>query len=332
MEERVQKILARAGYGSRRACEELIIDGRISINGVKAILGSKADQINDTITVDGKALPRQEIEKIYIALYKPRNVLSDTDPNDPRKTVFDLVEVPGHLFAVGRLDLDSEGLILLTNDGMLANRLTHPRYGHEKEYRVLVADRPDDDQLKAWRSGVVMEDGYRTQPAEVRVEQPFGKGCWLRIVLREGKKRQIREVGSRIGLPVVRIIRVRIGSVLLGELTVGKWRYLSPQEVRQLSDLSGGRKEFHPGRPTHRAQEVTAGSRKSADYEKRPSKPGEGAGQAVRGERKRPTGAGWKPAPKGEGKPAGSTRKPTRSGQNSARPAIRRSGSKDKAG
>ena len=332
MEERVQKILARAGYGSRRACEELIIDGRISINGVKAILGSKADQLTDTITVDGQALPKQEIEKIYIALYKPRGVLSDTDPNDPRKTVFDLVEVPGHLFAVGRLDLDSEGLILLTNDGILANRLTHPRYGHEKEYRVLVAARPDDEQLKAWRNGVVMEDGYRTQPAEVRVEQPFGKGCWLRIVLREGRKRQIREVGSRIGLPVVRIIRIRIGSVLLDSLVVGKWRHLSLQEVRQLSDLSGGRKDSHPTRTFNRSHEVTAGSRTPFGPSRRPTRTGEAARGNPKSEEKRPVGSSRKPFTRGEGKPTGSTRKPTRSGQNSSRPPARRSSGKDKQG
>jgi 23S rRNA pseudouridine2605 synthase len=332
MEERVQKILARAGYGSRRACEELIIDGRISINGVKAILGSKADQLKDIITVDGQALPRQETEKIYIALHKPRGVLSDTDPNDPRKTVFDLVEVPGHLFAVGRLDLDSEGLILLTNDGMLANRLTHPRYGHEKEYRVLVAARPDDDQLKAWRNGVVMEDGYRTQPAEVRVEQPFGKGCWLRIILREGRKRQIREVGSRIGLPVVRIIRIRIGSVLLDSLAVGKWRYLSPQEVRQLSELSGGRREIRMTRPDHRSQEVTAGSRKPLGTSRRPARTGEAVKGYPKSDEKRPTGSTRKPVTRGPGKPTGSTRKPNQSGQNSTRPPSQRSGGKDKQG
>ncbi len=332
MEERVQKILARAGYGSRRSCEELIIAGRVSINGVKAILGSKADQIHDTITVDGKALPRQEIESVYIALHKPRNVLSDTDPNDPRKTVFDLVEVPGHLFSVGRLDLDSEGLILLTNDGMLANRLTHPRYGHEKEYRVLVAARPDEEQLKAWRNGVVMEDGYRTQPAEVRIEQPFGKGCWLRIVLREGRKRQIREVGSRIGLPVVRIIRVRIGSVLLGDLAVGKWRYLSPQEVRQLSDLSGRRKEFRPGHTSRQSFDVTAGSRKSASYEKRPAKSGDGEQKAIRSERKRPAGSNWNPAGGGAGKPNETTGKSNRKGQNNFRSPMKRSGGKAKTG
>ena len=233
MEERVQKILARSGYGSRRSCEDLITAGRVTINGKPAILGSKADQQKDSITVDGRSLPRL-YESLYIMLNKPVGVLSDIDPNDPRPSVHSLVNLPGHLFAVGRLDFNSEGLILMTNDGELANRLTHPRYGHEKEYRVLVIQRPDDEQLQTWRRGVVLEDGYRTAPAKVTVEGGAGKGVWLRVVLREGRKRQIREVGARIGLPVQRIIRIRIGTLLLGDLKPGEWRKLSSEEVRKL--------------------------------------------------------------------------------------------------
>jgi 23S rRNA pseudouridine2605 synthase len=235
MEERIQKILARAGYGSRRACEELITAGRIKINGVLAILGSKADPTVDKIMVDGRTVPAEQPPHLYIALNKPRGVLSDEDPQDSRPTVRDLVPVSGHLFTVGRLDLESEGLILLTNDGELANRLTHPRYGHEKEYKVLVSSRPDEKQLKAWRYGVVMEDGYKTAPADVRVESLSGKGAWLRIVLREGKKRQIREVGKIIGLHVVKILRIRIGGLLIGNLKPREWRYLTPDEVRGLT-------------------------------------------------------------------------------------------------
>jgi 23S rRNA pseudouridine2605 synthase len=232
-EERVQKIMARAGLGSRRACETLIAAGRVVINGTVASLGSKADAEQDEIKVDGHVLPKAE-RPIYVALHKPRGILSDVDPNDPRQTVRDLVPIPGHLFAVGRLDLDSEGLILLTNDGELANRLTHPRYGHEKEYRVLVASRPDDEQLAIWRRGVVMDDGYRTQPAKIDIESSAGKGAWLTVILNEGRKRQIREVGKQIGLPVVKIIRMRIGTLKLGSLKAGEWRYLSHQEVEGL--------------------------------------------------------------------------------------------------
>jgi 23S rRNA pseudouridine2605 synthase len=233
MEERLQKILARAGYGSRRGCEEIISAGRVVVNGRVAGLGDKADPFMDHILVDGRRIESPEEFK-YVALYKPRGVISSVVPQDERQTVLDLVDIPEHVHPVGRLDVDSEGLILLTNDGDLTNRLTHPRYEHEKEYRVLVARRPDDEQLDAWRRGVVLEDGHRTAHAEVRIEAPAGKGTWLRVILREGRKRQIREVGSLIGLPVVKIIRIRIGSLLLGNLKPRQWRYLSPKEVAEL--------------------------------------------------------------------------------------------------
>jgi 23S rRNA pseudouridine2605 synthase len=240
-EERLQKILARSGYGSRRACEEIITAGRVTVNGVVALIGSKVDPDRDTITVDSRPIRKPETS-IYIALHKPRGVLSDEDPNDSRPTVRDLVPVPGHLFSVGRLDLDSEGLILLTNDGDLANRLTHPRYGHEKEYHVLVVAKPDEDQLNIWRRGVVLEDGHRTSPAQVTVDHVVGKGCWLKVVMSEGRKRQIREVGSRIGLPVQRIVRVRIGTLLLGDLKPREWRNLTRDEVKRLKSLSSASK------------------------------------------------------------------------------------------
>ncbi len=239
MEERLQKILSRAGLGSRRACEELIAAGRVRVNGQLAHLGDKADPERDRIQVDNQTITTAQ-PLTYIALYKPRGVLSTVSANDPRPTVRDLVPVEGQIYPVGRLDVDSEGLILLTNDGELANQLTHPRYGHEKEYRVLVARRPDDNQIAAWRRGVVLSDGYRTAPVKVRFESTAGKGAWLRIILREGRKRQIRETGTLIGLPVVKIIRVRIGSLQLGTLKPREWRSLKPDEVALLK--SGGDK------------------------------------------------------------------------------------------
>jgi 23S rRNA pseudouridine2605 synthase len=238
MEERVQKILSRAGYGSRRACEELIAAKRVKVNDKPVILGSKADIAHDHITVDGKTLPKIEETKVYVAINKPKGVLSDMDPQEMRKTVRDLVPIPGHLFAVGRLDMDSEGLILLTNDGELANHLTHPRYEHEKEYDVQVVARPDEEQLAIWRRGVVLEDGHRTAPAKVKIESSNANGAWLRIIMHEGRKRQIREVGKRIGLPVQRIIRVRISSLLLGDLKPGEWRYLTETEIKRLQTQS----------------------------------------------------------------------------------------------
>ncbi len=237
MEERLQKILSRAGLGSRRSCEELITAGRVRVNGQVAELGGKADPDLDTITVDGRKVAAAE-PLVYIALNKPRGVLSAVEAPDPRPTVRSLIPLPGTLYPVGRLDAESEGLILLTNDGEMANRLTHPRYGHEKEYRVLIARRPDKEQLEAFRHGVVLADGHRTLPAVVNYESGFGKGAWLRITLREGRKRQIREMCVQEGLPVVRIVRVRIGTLLLGNLKPREWRLLAENEVADLKGKS----------------------------------------------------------------------------------------------
>ncbi|MEW5868919.1 MAG: pseudouridine synthase [Chloroflexota bacterium] len=216
-----------------------------------AVLGTKAEAGRARILVDGRPIKLPEAY-VYIAVYKPRGVLSTVSAPDPRPTVRDLVDVPEQIYPVGRLDVDSEGLMLLTNDGELANRLTHPRYGHEKEYRVLVARRPDEEQLANWRRGVVLSDGYRTAPAQVFMESTSGKGAWLKVVLSEGRKRQIRETGMLIGLPVVKIIRVRIGTLLLGSLRPRQWRVLTPQEVAMLKGEKTGNSTSRetPGKAT----------------------------------------------------------------------------------
>ena len=244
MQERLQKLLAQAGYGSRRACEVFIAAGRVRVNGAVAVLGQKADLSVDKVMVDGKTLAQTE-SLTYIALYKPRNVISAAKGQDDRETVRDLIPVEGHLYPVGRLDFDSEGLILMTNDGELTNKLTHPRYGHEKEYRVLVASRPDEKQMDAWRRGVVLEDGDKTAPAEVNFLSTSGKGAWIRVVMGEGKKRQIRDVGRLLGLPVVKIIRLRIGTLKLGSLKPRQWRYLTENEVLELKGDKGKIRETH---------------------------------------------------------------------------------------
>jgi len=254
MEERLQKVMAQAGLGARRACEELIAAGRVTVNGQVALLGSKVNPHRDRILVDGQPLGLPETP-VYIAIYKPRGVISAVTSPDPRPTVRDLIELEGHFYPVGRLDVDSEGLMLLTNDGELANKLTHPRYGHEKEYQVLVARHPDDEQLAIWRRGVVLPDGFRTSRAEVYLDQAYGKGMWLRVVMHEGRKRQIREVGSTIGLPVARIIRTRIGSLYLGNLKPRQWRYLTAEEVE---DLKQGRKPIPPTKKAHHATAATS--------------------------------------------------------------------------
>jgi 23S rRNA pseudouridine2605 synthase len=173
----------------------------------------------------------------YFAVYKPRGVISAASSPEGRQTVRDLVKESGRLYPVGRLDADSEGLILLTNDGELTNRLTHPRYGHQKEYKVLVAVHPEEKQLETWRRGVVLEDGYRTSPAKVWMESYKGKGAWLRVIMGEGRKRQIREIAKRIGLPVVKIIRVRISTLQVGSLKPGQSRPLTTKEINSLKEM-----------------------------------------------------------------------------------------------
>ncbi|HTP00719.1 MAG TPA: pseudouridine synthase [Anaerolineales bacterium] len=269
MEERLQKILAQAGYGSRRHCEEFITGGRVQVNGRVAAIGEKADPDRDKVTLDGKPIARREA-LTYIAMYKPRNVISSVDDEVGRKTVRELIPESGHLYPVGRLDWDSEGLILMTNDGDLTNRLTHPRYGHQKEYRVLLARQPDAEQIGTWRRGVILPDGEKTAPADVYVEGRSGKGAWLRVTMGEGKKRQIREIGQVLGLPVVRIIRIRIGTLRLGSLKPGDWRHLTQGEIDELK----GKKTVAVRQRGRKSLPKTRPPRKRTASSKPSSKPG----------------------------------------------------------
>jgi 23S rRNA pseudouridine2605 synthase len=228
--ERLQKILARAGLGSRRASEGLIREGRVTVNGREAVLGMRADPVQDEIRVDGVRLPAPE-ELIVVALNKPAGVVSSLRAQNGGSTVRDLIPLPQRLFPVGRLDMHSEGLILLTNDGELANRLAHPRYGHEKEYRVLLDRMPDSEQLNAWREGVVLPDGKQTLPAKVWRESSSGSSAWIRVVLRQGLKRQIRLTARVLGLKVRRLIRTRFAGVDLGDMQPGEWRKIDPRQI-----------------------------------------------------------------------------------------------------
>lgn len=238
--ERLQKILARAGLGSRRACEELIRQGRVKVNGQVAQLGQKANPDHDLITVDGEPV-RMEQRHVYIALYKPCGVLSDEgDGTEQLPTARNLIPLPGRLYPAGRLDLRSEGLLLLTDDGELTFYLTHPRYAHEKEYRVLVEGMPNDKTLRAWRRGVLL-DGRKTAPARVSILHRDGERTWLRIVLHEGRKRQIRRVAAMLGHPVHRLIRTRIGPIRLGNLEPGGWRHLNEREIKALKEIANKR-------------------------------------------------------------------------------------------
>jgi 23S rRNA pseudouridine2605 synthase len=256
--QRLQKILAQAGLGSRRACEELIREGRVTVDGRAAVLGGSADPASEEIRVDGEPLPKPEAS-VYVALNKPVGVVSSLVAQGDRSTVCDLVDLPIRLYPVGRLDVDSEGLILLTNDGETTFRLTHPKYGHEKEYRVLLNRVPDEEQIEAWRRGVILPDGEKALPASVDVAESFGRKAWVKVVMRQGRKRQIRETARVLGLRVERLVRVRIDGLGLGNLKPGQWRRLSAGEIERLKSGSIRRKApaARHGRPGGRPVAVT---------------------------------------------------------------------------
>jgi pseudouridine synthase len=229
---RLQKFLAQAGYGARRKCEQIILDGRVMVNGRVAQLGESV-QAGDEVRVDGKPVAHAE-QKVYIALHKPAGYSSDL--SDARnRNMFELVNVPERLYGVGRLDKESSGLILLTNDGEFAYRLTHPRFEHEKEYRARVEGRPTEITLNRWREGVMLEgEKMPTAPCKVRYLDFRDNTSRLAIVMHEGRKRQIRRIAKLLGHPVVDLARVRVGSVTLGDLKSGEWRRLTESEVKAL--------------------------------------------------------------------------------------------------
>ena len=231
--ERLQKYLARCGVASRRASEEIIVGGRVRVNGaVTAELGTSVDPDRDMVELDGRRV-RPPKTHSYVMLNKPIGVVSTASDPQGRRTVLDLVDVSARLYPVGRLDYDSEGLLLLTDDGDLAMRLTHPRHTVEKEYRALLTGEITDEIVALLRRGVML-DGRPTAPARVESLEDVPDGTWTRFVLREGRNRQIRRMVEQVGLGVVRLVRVRIGSLRLGDLPPGSWRDLRPAEVAAL--------------------------------------------------------------------------------------------------
>ena len=230
--ERLQKILAAAGLGSRRQCEELILAGRVDVDG-RAVteLGTKADPHRATIRVDG--VPLAQPRRVYFMVHKPPGVVSTSRDPSGRPRVIDLVPYEGRLFTVGRLDMSSEGLILVTNDGELANRLTHPRYGVEKTYQVEVAGELDRKHLAALRGGVHLAEGF-ARVVSVRIQRQHKNSTRLEIVLAEGRNREIRRVLARVGHKVMRLKRVALGPLRMAELPRGSVRALTRDEVRQL--------------------------------------------------------------------------------------------------
>jgi 23S rRNA pseudouridine2605 synthase len=232
--ERLQKYLASCGVASRRKAEQLISAGRVVVNGqVVSQLGAQVEPGVDRVEVDGRSV-EPATAKLYLMVNKPTGVVTTTSDPWGRKTVLDLVPKLGRVFPVGRLDADSEGLLLLTNDGELANRLMHPRYGCEKEYHVLVRGEPTPEALRRLREGIDLVEG-RTAPAVVEIDRPApGGGRWLRVILHEGRKRQVRRMLAEVGLPVEQLRRVRIGPLELEDLPPGRARPLSRSEVAAL--------------------------------------------------------------------------------------------------
>ena len=237
--ERLQKVLAAAGFGSRRACEELIAAGRVTVDGVVATLGQRVDTGEAQIEVDGVAVSVRP-GLVYYLLNKPAGVVTTAHDPQARPTVVALVPRQPRVFPVGRLDADTEGLLLLTNDGELAHRLTHPSFGVEKEYLAELEGTPSPSEVRRLRTGVDLDDGP-TAPARASVVAPRA----VRIAIHEGRKRQVRRMFAAIGHPVVRLVRTRIGPIADRGLAPGQWRRLSPQEVRALEQAAatGGRRQ-----------------------------------------------------------------------------------------
>jgi 23S rRNA pseudouridine2605 synthase len=237
--ERLQRILARAGHGSRRACEELIAEGRVTLNGTVATLGDRADPLEDEVRVDGLRVNLDPNVK-YFALHKPRGVVTSMHDPQGRPDIRAFVPEEGpRVFPVGRLDRETEGLLLLTNDGDLANALMHPRFGVEKEYLAEVEGVPTPRQMGRLRRGVDLEDGL-ARAMSVRVTGRSGDRGAVRLVMTEGRKREVRRLLAAVGLPVTRLVRLRVGGVRLGRLRPGERRELTHQEVVALRRVVDG--------------------------------------------------------------------------------------------
>jgi 23S rRNA pseudouridine2605 synthase len=230
--ERLQKVLARVGLGSRRACEELIAAGRVTVNDERADLGRRVDVTRDVVALDGVALAVLP-GLVHYALHKPAGVVTTAHDPERRPTVVELVPDDPRVFPVGRLDAATEGLLVLTNDGDLAHRLSHPSFGVDKEYVVETDGAPSAGALRRLRRGVALDDGM-TAPATVGVIAP---GV-LRIVVHEGRNRQVRRMCDAVGYPVQRLVRTRIGPLTLGRLRPGAWRILDAGEVRALASAA----------------------------------------------------------------------------------------------
>ncbi len=232
--DRLQKVLAAAGIASRRVCEEMIADGRVEVNGQVARLGRRVDPVADRVTVDGIPVATDP-GLVYYLLNKPAGVVSTASDPQGRPTVTDLAPAEPRCYPVGRLDAATEGLIILTNDGELTHRLTHPSFGVEKEYLAHVEGQPRPGAVRRLRDGVDLDDGP-TAPAKVALVGPDV----LRITIHEGRNRQVRRMTAAVGHPVLRLVRTRIGPLRPEDLKPGEWRPLTQDEVRKLERATAG--------------------------------------------------------------------------------------------
>ena len=276
-QERLQKIIAHAGFASRREAEAMIREGRVTVNGrVVTELGSKADPDRDHVKVDGKLITHAE-EHRYILLYKPKEVMTTVEDPQGRRTVIDLVRgIRERIYPVGRLDFHSEGLVLLTNDGELAYKVSHPTHGSVKTYHVKVRGVPEERMIDKLRRGITL-DGKRTLPCDIERLKTTGKNedegnSWFEVKLREGRTQQIRKMYQAIGHPVSKLRRVAIGPITDPKLTPGVWRELTKQEVKMLASM----KELQPKKPAARRSSPTSRKKPvtvtTASTKKKPAK------------------------------------------------------------
>lgn len=260
MQERLQKTIARAGVSSRRAAEELIRAGRVTVNGARAELGSSADPTTDIIAVDGNPVPRAGVQRYYL-LHKPAGyVVTRSDPQG-RPTIFELLpSIPG-LISVGRLDIETEGLLLLTTDGDWAERLAHPRYNIEREYEVYVRGPADPEAVERLREGTLIE-GRPARPTAAFESGRENFSSILTVVMVEGRRREVRLLCASAGLPIRRLIRRRFGTLRLGWLTPGQWRELDTREVESVFNARSTRPVTRPAAEQGPTQRVTQARKK----------------------------------------------------------------------
>jgi 23S rRNA pseudouridine2605 synthase len=280
MQERLQKIIAHAGVSSRREAEAMIREGRVTLNGrVVSELGTRADPDRDHIKVDGKLITKAEPHR-YILLYKPKEVMTTVEDPQGRRTVIDLVRgIRERIYPVGRLDFHSEGLVLLTNDGELAFKVSHPTHGSVKTYSVKVRGVPEERLVDKLRRGITI-DGKRTLPCDIERMHTTGKrddegNSWFEVKLREGRTQQIRKMFQAVGHPVSKLRRVAIGPISDPKLTPGVWRELTKQEVKMLETMKEPKKTVKPrrttARPVSRKKPAAAASRKPAASRPKPA-------------------------------------------------------------